>query len=83
MPDRVYIKLTRMRFLVVFLLIPDQVQPRVFNNEVAPNLKDDACIVVASGYNVFYKLLNFKPSQDVVMVAPRYVLHCASEATVI
>ena len=58
---------------VIFLLIPDQVQPRVFNNEIAPNLKDNATIVVASGYNVFYKLLNFKPSQDVVMVAPRYV----------
>lgn len=31
-------------------------------------------IVIASGYNVFYKLLNFKPTQDVVMVAPRFVL---------
>ena len=60
-------------FLVVFLLIPDQVQPRVFNGEFAPNLKADATIVVASGYNVFYKLLQFKPTQDVVMVAPRYV----------
>ena len=55
-------------------MIPDQVQPRVFNSEVAPNLKDGAAIVVASGYNVFYKLLNFKPSQDVIMVAPRYVI---------
>ena len=35
-------------------------------------MKDNAVIVVASGYNVFFKLLNFKPSQDVVMVAPRY-----------
>lgn len=59
---------------VVFLLVPDQVQPRVYNTDFAPNLKDDAVIVVASGYNVFYKLLEFKPSQDVVMVAPRYVL---------
>ena len=57
---------------VIFLLIPDQVQPRLFNTEVAPNLKDDAVIVVASGYNVFFKLLNLRPSQDVVMVAPRY-----------
>jgi ketol-acid reductoisomerase len=49
----------------------DQVQPRVFNKEFAPKLKDTVCIVVASGYNVFYKLLEFKPTQDVVMVAPR------------
>jgi len=58
---------------VVFILIPDQVQPRVFNNEFAPNLKDDAAIVVASGYNVFYKLLHFKSTQDVLMVAPRMI----------
>ncbi|KZV77691.1 IlvN-domain-containing protein [Peniophora sp. CONT] len=58
---------------VLFLLVPDQVQPRIFNKEVAPKLKDTACIVVASGYNVFYKLLEFKPTQDVVMVAPRMI----------
>lgn len=58
---------------VIFILIPDQVQPRVFNNEFAPKLKDNAAIVVASGYNVFFKLLHFKPSQDVVMVAPRMI----------
>ena len=56
---------------VLFLLIPDQVQPRIFNEEFAPSLKPDVAIVVASGYNVYYKLLNFKPTQDVVMVAPR------------
>jgi ketol-acid reductoisomerase len=59
-------------FLVIFLLIPDQVQPRVFNQQVAPKLKDTACIVIASGYNVFYKLLDFTAKQDVVMVAPRW-----------
>ncbi|KAI0032749.1 IlvN-domain-containing protein [Vararia minispora EC-137] len=58
---------------ILFLLIPDQVQPRVFNKEFAPNLKDTAAIVVASGYNVFFKLLDFKPTQDVVMVAPRMI----------
>jgi len=58
---------------VLFLLIPDQVQPRVFNEEVAPSLKADAAIVIASGYNVFYNLLKFKPTQDVVMVAPRMI----------
>jgi len=58
---------------IVFILIPDQVQPRVFNEVFAPNLKDTAAIVVASGYNVYFKLLNFKPTQDVVMVAPRMI----------
>ncbi|KZW02580.1 IlvN-domain-containing protein [Exidia glandulosa HHB12029] len=58
---------------VVFLLIPDQVQPRVFNDLVAPTLKSTAAVVVASGYNVFYKLLNVPASNDVVMVAPRMI----------
>lgn len=58
---------------MLFLLIPDQAQPRVFNGSFAPHLKGNATIVVASGYNVFFKLLQFKPTQNVVMVAPRFV----------
>ncbi|KAK7058995.1 hypothetical protein VNI00_001619 [Paramarasmius palmivorus] len=58
---------------VLFLLIPDQVQPRVFNEQFAPSLKANTTIVIASGYNVFYKLLNFVPTQDIVMVAPRMI----------
>ncbi|KJA29463.1 hypothetical protein HYPSUDRAFT_61489 [Hypholoma sublateritium FD-334 SS-4] len=58
---------------VLFLLIPDQVQPRVFNEQFSPSMKEGATIVIASGYNVFFKLLQFKPQQDVVMVAPRMI----------
>ncbi|KAF9535438.1 IlvN-domain-containing protein [Crepidotus variabilis] len=58
---------------IVFLLIPDQVQPGVFNAKFAPKLKSNVTIVVASGYNVFFKLLNFAPTQDVIMVAPRMI----------
>lgn len=58
---------------ILFVLVPDQVQPRVFNGSFAPKLKADATIVVASGYNVFFKLLEFKPTQNVVMVAPRMI----------
>ncbi|KAG6857530.1 hypothetical protein H0H87_000129 [Tephrocybe sp. NHM501043] len=65
---------------VLFLLIPDQVQPRVFNQQVAPSLKGTATIVIASGYNVFYKLLKFQGTQDVVMVAPREAFSVLKEA---
>ncbi|KAH9486969.1 Putative ketol-acid reductoisomerase 3 [Psilocybe cubensis] len=58
---------------ILFILIPDQVQPKVFNEQFAPNLKPSATIVVASGYNVLFKLLTFSPQQDVVMVAPRMI----------
>ena len=58
---------------VLFLLVPDQVQPKLFNDYIAPTLKKTACIVVASGYNVFYKHLNVAPTNDIVMVAPRMI----------
>lgn len=57
---------------VLFILIPDQVQPLVFNG-FASHLKENCVIVVASGYNVYFKQLNFQESQDVVMVAPRMI----------
>jgi len=58
---------------VVFLLVPDEVQPQLFNEHIAPTLKKTACIVVASGYNVFHKFLNISASNDIVMVAPRMI----------
>jgi len=58
---------------VLLLLIPDQVQPRVFNGSFAPHLKPACTIVVASGYNIFFKLLNIPPTNNVVMVAPRMI----------
>ena len=50
-----------------------QVQPKLFNESIAPSLKKTCCIVVASGYNVFYKFLNIASSNDVAMVAPRMI----------
>lgn len=62
---------TCLRPVVLFLLIPDQVQPRLFNEKISPSLKPGCTIVVASGYNVFFKLLNIPLASNVVMVAPR------------
>ncbi|KAI9708367.1 MAG: hypothetical protein M1820_004071 [Bogoriella megaspora] len=56
---------------VLFLLVPDQ--PKLFNESIAPTLKKSCCVVVASGYNVFYKYLNIPSSCDVAMVAPRMI----------
>ncbi|MEO8971493.1 MAG: NAD(P)-binding domain-containing protein [Ktedonobacteraceae bacterium] len=58
---------------VVFLLIPDEEQPQVFNDLIAPNLQPGATLVVASGYNVAFNLLNIPDTVDVIMVAPRMI----------
>ncbi|HEX6108555.1 MAG TPA: NAD(P)-binding domain-containing protein [Ktedonobacteraceae bacterium] len=58
---------------VVFLLIPDEVQPQVFREQITPYLKTGATMVVASGYNVAFQLFDLPDSIDVIMVAPRMI----------
>src|SRR5437870_9880378 len=58
---------------VVFLLIPDEIQPQVFREQIAPYLKTGASLVVASGYNVAFQLFDLPNSIDVIMVAPRMI----------
>jgi len=57
---------------VVFLLVPDQVAPALYNSEIGPNLKMGALVVVASGFNIFYKRLEVE-GVDVGMIAPRMI----------
>lgn len=58
---------------VVFLLIPDEEQPQIFSEQIAPYLRAGSTLVVASGYNVVFNLLNLPDGIDVVMVAPRMI----------
>jgi ketol-acid reductoisomerase len=55
--------------LVAFLL-PDQVQPAVYD-EVAPHLESDAALLFAHGFNVHYGRIAPPAGHDVVMVAPK------------
>jgi len=58
---------------VVFLLIPDEIQPQVFREQIAPYLRTGTTLVVASGYNVAFQLFDLPDSIDVIMVAPRMI----------
>ncbi|HLH63392.1 MAG TPA: NAD(P)-binding domain-containing protein [Ktedonobacteraceae bacterium] len=58
---------------VVFLLIPDEEQPQVFREQIAPHLRQGSTLVVASGYNVAFKLFDQPGAIDIVMVAPRMI----------
>jgi ketol-acid reductoisomerase len=58
---------------VAMLLIPDEVMPEVFTRDVAPHLRDGACLSFASGYTVAFDLVRPNPALDVVMVAPRMI----------
>jgi len=56
---------------LVAMLIPDQVQPQVFTEQVEPSLAPDAAVLFAHGFNVVYGRVAPAPGHDVVMVAPK------------
>ncbi len=55
------------------LLVPDEVMPQMFKQDVAPNLDPGQAIVIASGYNITYGFLKYPASVDVLMIAPRMI----------
>ncbi len=58
---------------VVLLLVPDEVQPEMFAEQVASGLRPGNTLVVASGYNLAFGLLDVPAGVDIVMVAPRMI----------
>jgi ketol-acid reductoisomerase len=56
---------------VVSMLLPDQVQPAVYEEDVAPNLGDGATLLFAHGFNVHYGRIEPPAGHDVIMVAPK------------
>src|SRR5919201_2060376 len=56
---------------LVAILLPDQVQPQVWRDEVEQNLAKDAAVLCAHGFNVHYGRIAPAPGHDVIMVAPK------------
>ncbi|WP_373813244.1 ketol-acid reductoisomerase, partial [Neisseria dentiae] len=56
---------------VVMILLPDENQPVVYKNEIAPNLKDGAALAFAHGFNIHYNQIVPPKNVDVIMVAPK------------
>jgi len=56
---------------VVMMTIPDERQPPVFNNEVAPNLTEGDLMLFAHGFNVHFNQVDVSPDVDLGLVAPK------------
>ena len=56
---------------LVAILLPDQVQPVVYESEIAPNLDPSAALLFAHGFNVHYGRIEPPVGHDVIMVAPK------------
>ena len=53
------------------LLTPDMSHREVYANDIAPNLKPGAALLVAHGFSVIYKEVAPRDDIDVVLVAPK------------
>ena len=56
---------------IVMILAPDQVQRSLYAEKIEPNLKADAAIFFAHGFNIRFGYINPSSSHDVCMVAPK------------
>ncbi|MBQ2762551.1 MAG: ketol-acid reductoisomerase [Candidatus Methanomethylophilaceae archaeon] len=56
---------------VVMMLLPDEVQPDIYREFVAPNLKKGAALEFAHGFAITFKLIDPPADVDVIMMAPK------------
>lgn len=56
---------------VVMMLAPDENQKAIYENEMAPYLKEGATLAFAHGFNVHYNQIEARKDLDVVMIAPK------------
>lgn len=56
---------------VIMILMPDETQAKVYNEEIAPHIKEGATLLFAHGFNVHYGQINPRPDIDVLLVAPK------------
>jgi len=56
---------------LLMMATPDELQADIYNDEIAPNIRDGAAIAFAHGLNVHFALIEPKKSVDVIMIAPK------------
>jgi len=55
------------------LLVPDEIMPSVFDEDILPYLLPGQAVVLSSGYNLYYEFLKYPADIDVLMIAPRMI----------
>ena len=56
---------------VIMILAPDEVQPAIYRNEIAPHLKDGAFLAFGHGFNIHFGQIQPPGGINVFMVAPK------------
>lgn len=58
---------------VIMMMIPDEVQPEVYELDVKPALHEGKTLVFASGFNVYFGFIKPPANVDTVLVAPKMI----------
>ena len=56
---------------VVMILVPDELQAKVYREEIEPNLKKGATLAFAHGFNIHFEQIVPREDLDVIMIAPK------------
>ena len=56
---------------VVMILAPDEHQARLYQDKIAPNIKQGAALAFAHGFNIHFQQIEPRADLDVIMIAPK------------
>jgi len=56
---------------IIMILLPDEHQPKVFENEIAPYLENGKALAFAHGFNIHFKQIIPPEDVDVFLIAPK------------
>lgn len=56
---------------IIQILIPDEIQAKVYKEDIEPNLKDGQTLMFSHGFNIHYGFITPPKNTNVIMVAPK------------
>ncbi len=56
---------------MMMMAAPDEIQADIWNESIAPNIRDGTAVAFAHGLSVHFKLIEPDPAIDIVMIAPK------------
>ena len=56
---------------VAMILTPDELQAKLYSDDLRPNMRPDTALAFAHGFNIHFRLVEPRPDMDVFMIAPK------------
>jgi ketol-acid reductoisomerase len=56
---------------LIMILAPDEFQKDIYESEIQPNLKPNAILAFAHGFNIHFEKITPSESNSVIMIAPK------------